>query len=142
MRIRDIPHIIRLNGFFHWRDRKVVAIHKGDGVGVALHLERSQVDEDFGLPIKERLLFFSLEEWKELAVHFKKSDVATMRLIKHSWKGKLPFTDKDVCDIVLVMLEKCPKFGPMLARRLENKSRRLYQLLKEINRSTKRFGGP
>ena len=72
MKIRDIPHITRLNGFFEWRDRRVPAIHEGSGVGVALHLERSQVDEDFKLPVKEGLLFFSLEEWKDLAVHFKK----------------------------------------------------------------------
>jgi len=138
MRIRDIPHITRLSGFFHWRGQRVPAIHKGDGVGVALYLERSQVDEDFDLSLKEGLLFLSLEEWKDLAVHFKKSDLATMRLIKHGWKGKLPFTEKDVCDIVLIMLEKCPKFGPMLARRLENKSRRPHQLLKENNNARPR----
>ena len=91
------------------------------------------------LSLKEGLLFLSLEEWKDLAVHFKKSDLATMRLIKHGWKGKLPFTEKDVCDIVLIMLEKCPKFGPMLARRLENKSRRLHQLLKENNKAKEKI---
>lgn len=138
MRIRDMPLITRLNGCFHWRDRKISAVHKGSGVGVALYLERSQVDEDFDLPLKEGLLFLSLEEWKDIGVHFKKSDVATMRLIKHGWKGKLPFNEKDVCDVVLIMLEKCPKFGPMLARRLENKSRRLYQLLKENNHRRQR----
>lgn len=139
MKIRDIPYITRLNGFFRWRNRKIPAIHKGDGVGVALHLERSQVDEDFELPLKEGLLFLSLEEWKDLAVHFKKSDVATMRLLKHGWKGKLPFTEKDVCDIVLIMIDKCPKFGPMLARRVENKSRNLHRLLKEINNAKEKL---
>jgi len=134
MRIRDIPHIPRVNGCFQWQGREIPAVHEGDGVGVALLLERSQIDEDFGLSPKEGLLFFAEEQWKALGVHFKKSDVATMRLLRHGWKkGPLPFTEKDVCDIVLIMLEKSSTFGPLLAQRVENKSRRLCQLLKEAS---------
>jgi hypothetical protein len=58
-----------------------------DGYGVALILEPSQIDLDFGYPT----LFLSEEEVNVVREAFKKSDELTHNLLGRGWTGKRPF---------------------------------------------------
>lgn len=67
---------------------KVEAVRKGEGFGVALVLEPSQVDEDFG----EHCLFLNQDHVDALMDAFKKSDELTYKLKGKGWiHGKRPF---------------------------------------------------
>lgn len=91
MRIKDTPIIKRANGFFYWKGKVVPAIRPGSGYGVALHLERSQIDEDFGLSLQEGILFLSAQQIREILALLDKSDELTFEMLKHAWKGERPF---------------------------------------------------
>ena len=84
MRIKEIAIIKRNEGFFEFKGRKILAVHPGNGFGVGLKLESSQVDVDFGFPI----LFLTNEDVEIIKKAFLESDKLTFQLIGHGWKSK------------------------------------------------------
>lgn len=84
MRIKEIAMIKRVNGFFEYENRRIQAFHKGNGYGVGLKLESSQIDVDFGFPI----LFLTNQDVQIIKKAFLKSDKLTFQLIGHGWKSK------------------------------------------------------
>jgi hypothetical protein len=84
MRIKEIAIIKRAEGFFEYEGRRIPAIHRGNGFGVGLRLESSQIDDDFGFPI----LFLTNEDIETIKKAFLKSDVLTFQLVGHGWKNK------------------------------------------------------
>lgn len=91
LRIKKIVLIPRYNGFFYYNGKKIRAIKNGNGVGVALILEKSPVDEDFG----ENILFLSESERQEISDKFNESDELTVEMVKHGWNyGLRPFQSK------------------------------------------------
>jgi len=102
MRLKAVVIILRKNRFFHTGDAiiyrkygelpklkgpKIEAIRKGDGYGVALLLEPSQVDIDLGVPT----LFISADEIQAIAEALDKSDELTEKLLNRGWLGKRPY---------------------------------------------------
>jgi len=62
-----------------------------DGYGVALVLQPSQVDEDFGVPT----LFLTQEHLEVIQQALDKSDELTAKLLnRQSWKGKRPYASR------------------------------------------------
>lgn len=90
MRVKKICLIKRLDGFFEFEGRRIPAVHPGDGYGVALVLEPSVVDQDFGCYI----VFLSEEDRLKINELFHKSDKETLRLLRRPWKGPRPFGGK------------------------------------------------
>ena len=84
MRIKEIAIIKRNEGFFEFEGRRIPAVHPGNGFGVGLRLESSQVDNDFGFPI----LFLTNEDVQIIKKAFLKSDKLTFQLVGHGWKSK------------------------------------------------------
>ena len=84
MRIKEIAIIKRNEGFFEFEGRRIPAVHHGNGFGVGLRLESSQVDNDFGFPI----LFLTNEDVQIIKKAFLKSDLLTFQLVGHGWKSK------------------------------------------------------
>jgi hypothetical protein len=84
MRIKEISIIKRNKGFFEYEGQKIPAIHPGNGFGVGLKLESSQIDDDFGFPI----LFLTNEDIQIIKKAFLQSDKLTFQLIGHGWKNK------------------------------------------------------
>ena len=93
---------MRKNRFFHTGDAiiyrkygelpklkgpKVEAVRKGEGYGVALLLEPSQVDIDLGVPT----LFISADEIQAITEALDKSDELTEKLLNRGWLGKRPY---------------------------------------------------
>jgi len=66
----------------HYRKKNPV-----DGYGVALILEPSPADHDFGVP----LLFLSQDEVNVIGEAFQKSDELTEKLLGRGWTGKRPY---------------------------------------------------
>jgi len=102
MIVRAVVIVLRKDGFFHTGDaivyrnyrgfkgfpyRRVEAVRKGSGYGVALVLQPSQIDSDFGVPT----LFLTAEHLKTLEEAFDKSDHLTHKLLGHGWNGPRPF---------------------------------------------------
>jgi len=102
MRLKAVVIILRKNRFFHTGDAiiyrkygelpklkgpKIEAIRKGDGYGVALLLEPSQVDTDLGVPT----LFISADEIQAITEALDKSDELTEKLLSRGWLGKRPY---------------------------------------------------
>jgi len=103
LKLRAIAIIPRINGQFHldqavifrsyaqfqgFIKAKVDAVRKGEGYGVALILEPSQVDEDFSIPT----LFLDQQHVDALIDAFKKSDELTYQHRGSGWlHGKRPF---------------------------------------------------
>ena len=62
-----------------------------DGYGVALVLQPSQVDEDFGIPT----LFLTTEHLEAIQQALDKSDELTAKLLnRQSWRGKRPYASQ------------------------------------------------
>jgi len=92
--IRLIP---RVDGFFQFDGKLVKSVHgHGDGVGVAWVVERSPVDDDFGLPQNQCILFVTWDEHKQTGEALDISDVETLKLRKgKGWPtGVRPFDKK------------------------------------------------
>mgnify|MGYP001081660312 CR=1 FL=1 len=102
MRLKAVVIILRKNRFFHTGDAiiyrkygelpklkgpKVEAVRKGEGYGVALLLEPSQVDIDLGVPT----LFISADEIQAITEALDKSDELTEKLLNRGWAGKRPY---------------------------------------------------
>jgi hypothetical protein len=58
-----------------------------DGYGVAVILQPSPADQDFGVPI----LFLSEDETTVIREAFNKSDKLTEKLLQRGWLGKRPY---------------------------------------------------
>jgi hypothetical protein len=86
MRIKEVVLVKRVDGFFEFEGRKIMAVHRGNGYGVGLKLEPSQADVDFGFPI----LFLTNDDVTTIKKAFLKSDKLTFQLVGHGWKN----TDK------------------------------------------------
>jgi len=102
MKLKAVVIILRKNRFFHTGDAiiyrkyseppklkgpKIEAIRKGNGYGVALLLEPSQVDIDLGVPT----LFISADEIQAITEALDKSDELTEKLLNRGWLGKRPY---------------------------------------------------
>jgi len=94
MKIKEIVLILRKNGYFRYKDRLIPAVRPGNGYGVALVLEASQVDKDFNLPYGEGILFLSAKVIKEILEALDKSDQLTFEMVKRGWEGERPFKVK------------------------------------------------
>lgn len=92
----------REGGFFHLSDIKVKAVRKGDGYGVDVVLEASQIDCDLGnLPpqtlevldttAQEFHFFITAKDLKRIEILMDKSDSLTFELLGHGWDGERPF---------------------------------------------------
>ena len=94
LKIRLIP---RVDEHFIFDGRKVKSVHgHGDGVGVAIHVKRSVLDEDLQLPKDELILFITWDHFKQLHEALGISDMETLKLRKgKGWKsGSRPFNKK------------------------------------------------
>ena len=102
MKLKAVVIILRKNGSFHTGDAiiyrkyselpklkgpKVEAVRKGEGYGVAVLLEPSQVDIDFGVAT----LFLSADEIQAIMEALEKSDKLTEKLLGRGWLGKRPY---------------------------------------------------
>jgi len=106
MRLKAVVIILRKNQVFHTGDAIIHRSYRGftgfampsvpayyrkdnpvDGYGVALILEPSPADQDFGVPI----LFLSEDESSAIRAAFDKSDELTENLLGRGWIGKRPY---------------------------------------------------
>jgi hypothetical protein len=106
MRLKAVVIILRKNQVFHTGDALIYRSYRGftgfstpsvpayyrketpvDGYGVALILESSPADQDFGVPI----LFLSEDEASVIGEAFGKSDELTEKLLGRGWAGKRPY---------------------------------------------------
>jgi len=87
MKIKNIVLVRRENGVFHFKGKKIPAVRQGNGWGVAVLLEPSQVDKDFGCPI----LFLSEDDRKTIETLFNRSDEMTFEMLGRGWGGRRPF---------------------------------------------------
>ena len=102
MRVKRIDIVKREGGFFHLPDRKVKAVRSGDGFGVDVVFEASQLDCDLGNLPKETLsilngtaqefhFFISAKDLERIECLMDKSDSLTFELVGHGWDGERPF---------------------------------------------------
>ena len=87
MKIREIVLVLRKDGFFHYKGRRIQAARPGEGWGVMVILEPSQIDVDFGC----RVWVPSADELEQIRKALDKSDELTHRLLGHGWGGKQTF---------------------------------------------------
>jgi len=103
MLVRAIVIIPRIQGSFHldkteiyrsyrqftgFQKTKVEAVRKGEGYGVALILEQSQLDTDFG----EQTVFLTEHQKKAIVEAFERSDELTHQFRGKGWAyGERPF---------------------------------------------------
>jgi len=106
MRLKAVVIILRKNQVFQTGDAIIYRSYRGftgfsipsvpayyrkdnpvDGYGVALILDPSQADQDFGVPI----LFLSEDETAVIREAFDKSDDLTEKLLGRGWNGKRPY---------------------------------------------------
>jgi hypothetical protein len=88
LRVKRIDLMRREGGFFHkWNGEKVAAVKHGEGVGVAVFLEESQADRDFG-----EFVWFPTDEelWRIIKLLYR-SDRETHKMLGHGWEGKRPY---------------------------------------------------
>lgn len=93
-KIRLIP---RIKEHFIFEGRRVKSVHgHGDGVGVGLHIERSVLDVDLGLPGDEMIVFLTWEDYEQIGEAFDISDKETLKLRKgKGWEtGPRPYDKK------------------------------------------------
>lgn len=102
MRIKRIDLVKREGGYFHLRDRKVKSYRKGDGWGVDVVFEASQLDCDLGgLPpetlavfaatCQEFHFFISAYDLKRVEALMDESDKLTFDLLGRGWDGIRPY---------------------------------------------------
>lgn len=76
MRVKNIRLVLRKDGHFYYNGKKVKAVYPGEGWGVMVELEPSQIDRDFATYIWVP----SEEELKLIAEKMRESDEKTWRL--------------------------------------------------------------
>ena len=102
MRVKRIDIVKREGAYFHLLDRKVRAVRSGDGYGVDVVFETSQLDCDLGNLPKETLtvlnataqefhFFITAKDVKRIELLMDKSDRLTYDLIGHGWEGERPY---------------------------------------------------
>ena len=100
MRLKGVEYVLRKDGYFHLKDRRVKAVHGGDGYGVDLVFEVSPLDVDFGLDpgLYDKLkgedlhFFVTYQQFEEIGRKLKESDEKTWRLRGgKGWPGKHSF---------------------------------------------------
>ena len=87
MRVKEILVVLRKDGFFHYQDRRIPAVRPGDGYGVMVILEPSQIDTDFGTYVWVP----SQDELEQIQKALRKSDELTHELLGRGWAGIRPF---------------------------------------------------
>ena len=88
MKVKRVDLVKREAGFFTlFNGKKVKAVKHGEGFGVGVYFERSQVDDDFG----ELVWFPSDEELKRILVALHESDKETYAMLGHGWEGLRPY---------------------------------------------------
>ena len=87
MRVKKIAIVLRKDGFFLYNDRKIQAVRPGQGYGVMVILEPSQIDEDFGVPVWVP----SQEELEQIRRALKRSNELTHELRGRGWGGRRPY---------------------------------------------------
>ena len=106
MRLKAVVIILRKDQVFHTKDAIIHRSYGGfsgfpishvpayyrknnpiDGYAVALIVQSSPADQDFGVPI----LFLSEDEVNAIREAFDKSDELTEKLLKRGWTGKRPY---------------------------------------------------
>ena len=106
MRLQAVVIILRRNQVFHTGEAIIHRSYGGfagfptasvpayyrkddpiDGYGVAVILQPSPADQDFGVPI----LFLSEDETTVIREAFNKSDKLTEKLLRRGWLGKRPY---------------------------------------------------
>lgn len=92
-RIRLIP---RIDQHFIFDNKRVKSIRgHGDGVGVALHIQRSVLDIDLGVPTNETVLFLTWKDIRLIIEALEISDKETLRLRKgRGWRGIRPYSKR------------------------------------------------
>ena len=102
MRIKRIDVVKREGGYFHLPERKIKAVRKGDGFGVDVVFEASQLDCDLGGLPQETLndftnsaqefhFFITAKDLQRIELLMDKTDPLTFGLIGHGWDGERPF---------------------------------------------------
>ena len=100
--MKRIDIVKREGGYFHLPDKKVRSIRKGDGYGVDVVFEASQLDVDLGGIPPETLavfnataqefhFFITAKDLKRIEMLMEKSDILTYDLVGHGWDGERPF---------------------------------------------------
>jgi len=87
VRVKRILIVLRKDGFFHHGDRRIPAVRPGQGYGVMVLLEPSQIDTDFGTYIWVP----SQDEIEQIQRALKKSDELTHELRGRGWAGRRPY---------------------------------------------------
>jgi len=87
MRPKEIVIILRKDGYFHYKGRKIKAVRPGNGYGVLVALEPSPIDKDF----EAYVWFPSVEELSQIMRALDSSDELTYKLLGRGWDGKRPF---------------------------------------------------
>ena len=89
--VKKIVLVPRIDGYFWFEGRQIRARKRGTGIGVALLLEHSPVDDDFD----ENVLFLSESQRQEIISKFTESDDLTLLVIGHDWNyGVRPIKKK------------------------------------------------
>ena len=102
MRVKRIDIVKREGGYFHLFDRKVKAVRKGDGYGVDVVFEASQLDCDLGNLPQENFsvlsatnqefhFFITASHLKRIECLMDESDRLTFEMLGHGWEGERPF---------------------------------------------------
>jgi len=87
VRVKRILVVLRKDGFFHHGNRRIPAVRPGEGWGVMVELEPSDIDQDFGFPVWVP----SQDEIDEILRALKKSDELTHELRGRGWAGRRPY---------------------------------------------------
>lgn len=106
MRLQAVVIILRINQVFQTGDALIHRSYNGfrgfpkkqvplyyrqnnplDGYGVALILQLSQADQDFGVPT----LFLKADELQVIMEALDKSDDLTEKLLNRGWLGRRPY---------------------------------------------------
>lgn len=87
MKVREIAIVLRKDGFFHFNGHKIKAVYPGEGYGVMVFLESSEIDKDF----EAYVWVPSAEELDQIKRALDKSDDLTHELLGRGWNGPRPF---------------------------------------------------
>jgi len=102
LRVKRIDIVKRQGGYFHLPNRKVKSVRRGDGYGVDVVFEASQLDCDIGGLPEETLtilnstaqefhFFITAKDLERIELLMDKSDRLTFELVGHGWDGERPF---------------------------------------------------
>jgi len=92
MRLQSIELIRRERGFFHFRDKLILAVRPGAGVGVAVLFNPSVVDKDFAVALdpESYLWFPTAKQIENILSAMDRSDEETFQMLRTEWGGERP----------------------------------------------------